>query len=77
MLHDFAVLQHNDEVRTPKKLDMMRAQNARLLRQQTQDALIEQVLGNVRVHSSQRVVKEVNTLVLKQISKMWSRWFDL
>ena len=65
LLHDLAVLQHNDEVRAPKKLDMMCAQNARLLRQQTQDALIEQVLGNVRVHSSQWVVKEVHTLILK------------
>ena len=49
---------------------MMCAQNARLPRQQTQDALVEQVLGNVCVHSSQWVVKKVHALVLKYNDKV-------
>ena len=64
MLDDFAVVQHDDVVGPAQELDVVRAQDARLVSEQAHDALLKQVLGNVRVDGSERIIEQIDAFIL-------------
>ena len=64
MLDDFAVVQHDDVVGSAQKLDVVCAQDACLVSEQAHYALLKQVLGNVRVDGSERIVEQVDAFIL-------------
>ena len=63
-LNDASVLHPNDDVGHSQKARVVGAEDARLVTQQSHNAPVKEVLSDVGVDGRQRVVKQVDVLVL-------------